>query len=178
MKKVSKIFIALLSCLTAVCFVLPVSAETEVEKKESVYAVLNSDGSVESITVSDSLHSDSGFNNYKDESSLKDIENLKSNDEINQSGTTLTWNTSDTDIYYQGTSDSELPLNVDITYSLDGKKMSADEVVGQSGHLKINIKLTNNSKQKYVVDGKTYNLVTPFVTGIVGMFDDDVFKNV
>ena len=178
MKKVSKIFIALLSCLTAVCFVLPVSAETEVEKKESVYAVLNSDGSVESITVSDSLHSDSGFNNYKDESNLKDIENLKSNDEINQSGTTLTWNTSDTDIYYQGTSDAELPLDVDITYSLDGKKMSAEQIVGQSGHLEINIKLTNNSKQKYVVDGKTYNLVTPFVTGIVGMFDDDVFKNV
>ena len=178
MKNISKILVALLSCLTLVCFVLPLSAENDVEKKESVYAVLNSDGSVESITVSDTLHSDSGFSNYKDTSNLKDVENLKSNDAISQSGTTLVWNTSDTDIYYQGTSDKELPLTVNITYTLDGKQLSADDLVGESGHLKIKINLTNSSKQSYVVNGKTYNLVTPFVTGIVGMFDEDVFKNV
>ena len=178
MKKVSKILTATISCLMATTLVLPVSAEGEVEKKESVYTVLNSDGSVSSITVSDTLHSDSGFSNYQDKSDLQNVENLKSSDPVSSSNGNLIWNTSDSDIYYQGTSNKELPLTVKITYTLDGNAVSADDLVGKSGHLKINIKLSNSSKQSYVVNGKTYNLVTPFVTGIGGMFDDDVFSNV
>ena len=178
MKKVSKILTATISCLMATTLVLPVSAEGEVEKKESVYTVLNSDGSINTITVSDTLHSDSGFSNYQDKSDLQNVENLKSSDPVNSSNGNLIWNTSDTDIYYQGTSNKELPLTVKITYTLDGNVVSADDLVGKSGHLKINIKLSNSSKQSYVVNGKTYNLVTPFVTGIGGMFDDDVFSNV
>ena len=178
MKKVSKILTATISCLMATTLVLPVSAEGEVEKKESVYTVLNSDGSVNTITVSDTLHSDSGFSNYQDKSDLQNVENLKSSDPVNSSNGNLIWNTSDTDIYYQGTSNKELPLTVKITYTLDGNVVSADDLVGKSGHLKINIKLSNSSKQSYVVNGKTYNLVTPFVTGIGGMFDDDIFSNV
>ena len=178
MKKVSKILTATISCLMATTLVLPVSAEGEVEKKESVYTVLNSDGSVSSITVSDTLHSDSGFSNYQDKSDLQNVENLKSSDPVSSSNGNLIWNTDATDIYYQGTSNKELPLTVKITYTLDGNAVSADDLVGKSGHLKINIKLSNSSKQSYVVNGKTYNLVTPFVTGIGGMFDDDVFSNV
>ena len=178
MKKVSKILTATISCLMATTLVLPVSAEGEVEKKESVYTVLNSDGSVNTITVSDTLHSDSGFSNYQDKSDLQNVENLKSSDPVNSSNGNLIWNTDATDIYYQGTSNKELPLTVKITYTLDGNVVSADDLVGKSGHLKINIKLSNSSKQSYVVNGKTYNLVTPFVTGIGGMFDDDVFSNV
>ena len=178
MKKVSKILTATISCLMATTLVLPVSAEGEVEKKESVYTVLNSDGSVSSITVSDTLHSDSGFSNYQDKSDLQNVENLKSSDPVSSSNGNLIWNTDATDIYYQGTSNKELPLTVKITYTLDGNAVSADDLAGKSGHLKINIKLSNSSKQSYVVNGKTYNLVTPFVTGIGGMFDDDVFSNV
>ena len=178
MKKVSKILTATISCLMATVLIMPVNAEGEVEKKESVYTVLNSDGSVSSITVSDTLHSDSGFSNYQDKSDLQNVENLKSSDPVSSSNGNLIWNTDATDIYYQGTSNKELPLTVKITYTLDGNAVSADDLVGKSGHLKINIKLSNSSKQSYVVNGKTYNLVTPFVTGIGGMFDDDVFSNV
>ena len=178
MKKVSKILTATISCLMATVLIMPVNAEGEVEKKESVYTVLNSDGSVNTITVSDTLHSDSGFSNYQDKSDLQNVENLKSSDPVNSSNGNLIWNTDATDIYYQGTSNKELPLTVKITYTLDGNVVSADDLVGKSGHLKINIKLSNSSKQSYVVNGKTYNLVTPFVTGIGGMFDDDIFSNV
>ena len=178
MKKVSKILTATISCLMATVLIMPVNAEGEVEKKESVYTVLNSDGSVNTITVSDTLHSDSGFSNYQDKSDLQNVENLKSSDPVNSSNGNLIWNTDATDIYYQGTSNKELPLTVKITYTLDGNVVSADDLVGKSGHLKINIKLSNSSKRSYVVNGKTYNLVTPFVTGIGGMFDDDVFSNV
>ncbi len=178
MKKVNKVFVTALSCLLATTYVLPVSAQDEVEKKESVYTVLNADGSVKSITVSDTLHSDSGFNNYKDTSDLKDVENLKSNDEVNSTSGGYIWNTSDKEIYYQGTSTKELPLSVKITYTLDGKEITSDELVGQSGHLVIKVNVTNSSKQTYKANNKTYNLVTPFVTGLVAMLDDDVFSNV
>ncbi len=178
MKKVNKVFVTALSCLLAATYVLPVSAQNEVEKKESVYTVLNADGSVKSITVSDTLHSDSGFNNYKDTSDLKDVENLKSNDEVNSTSGGYIWNTSDKEIYYQGTSTKELPLSVKITYTLDGKEITSDELVGQSGHLVIKVNVTNSSKQTYKANNKTYNLVTPFVTGLVAMLDDDVFSNV
>ena len=178
MKKINKVFVTALSCLLAATYVMPISAEDEVEKSESVYTVLNADGSVKTITVSDTLHSDSGFNNYKDTSDLKDVENLKSNDEVNSTSGGYIWNTSDTDIYYQGTSSKELPLTVKITYTLDGKEISSDDLVGQSGHLVIKVNVTNSSKQTYTANNKTYNLVTPFVTGLVCMMDDDTFTNV
>ncbi len=178
MKKVNKVFMTALSCLLAATYVLPVSAQDEVEKKESVYTVLNADGSVKSITVSDTLHSDSGFNNYMDTSDLKDVENLKSDDAINSTSGGYIWNTSDKDIYYQGTSTKDLPLTVKITYTLDGKEISSDDLVGESGHLVINVRVTNSSKQTYTANNKTYNLVTPFVTGLVAMLDDDKFSNV
>ncbi len=178
MKKVSKILTATISCLMATTLALPVSAEGEVEKKESVYTVLNSDGSVSSITVSDTLHSDSGFSNYQDKSDLQNVENLKSSDPVSSSNGNLIWNTDATDIYYQGTSNKELPLTVKITYTLDGKELTSDELVGQSGHLVIKVNVTNSSKQTYSANNKTYNLVTPFVTGLVCMMDDDTFANV
>ncbi len=178
MKKVSKVLTATISCLMATTLVMPISAEGEVEKKESVYTVLNSDGSVSTITVSDTLHSDSGFSNYQDKSDLQNVENLKSSDAVNSSNGNLIWNTSDKDIYYQGTSNKELPLTVKITYVLDGKELTSDELVGKSGHLAIKINVTNSSKQTYTANNKTYNLVTPFVTGVVCMMDDDIFTNV
>ena len=178
MNKIKKGLVTLISCLLVATYALPVAAEDEVEKKESVYTVLNTDGSVKSITVSDTLHSDSGFSDYKDTSDLSNVQNLKSNDEVVSTSGGYVWNTTDTDIYYQGTSTKDLPLATSISYKLDGTAYTADELVGKSGHLVITIKVSNSLNRTYTVNGKTYNLVTPFVVGLGGMFDEDVFKNV
>ena len=178
MNKIKKGLVTLISCLLVATYALPVAAEDEVEKKESVYTVLNTDGSVKSITVSDTLHSDSGFSDYKDTSDLSNVQNLKSNDEVVSTSGGYVWNTTDTDIYYQGTSTKDLPLTTSISYKLDGTAYTADELVGKSGHLVITIKVSNSLNRTYTVNGKTYNLVTPFVVGLGGMFDEDVFKNV
>lgn len=186
---------ALLSSLLIAGYALPIHAEgeeettaeettTEVEsssgvtKNESVYTVLNADGTVKTVTVSDTLHSDSGFNNYSDTTSLSNIENLKSNDEVNVSNGSITWNTDSTDIYYQGSSKEDLPLNVSIKYYLNDKEYKPSEIVGKSGHVKIKIEVTNNSKQSYTVNDKTYDLVTPFITAAGLMMDEDNFSNV
>lgn len=164
--------------------VLPIYAEDEdsetknITKDESVYTVLNADGSVESITVSDTLHSDEGFKDYKDESKLTDVENLKSDKEVTSTKNGYTWTSDDTDIYYQGKSTQDLPLNITITYKLNGKEYKPEDLLGKSGHLEMKIEVENTSKQTYTVDDKEYELVTPFVTAVGGMFDEDNFSNV
>lgn len=162
--------------------VLPVCAEdekdTDITKDESVYTVLNADGTVESITVSDTLHSEDGFKDYKDESDLTDVENLKSDEEVTSTKNGYTWSSDDTDIYYQGKSTKDLPLNITITYQLNGKEYKPEDLLGKSGHLEMKIEVENTSKQTYTVNDKEYELVTPFVTAVGGMFDEDIFSNV
>ena len=173
---------ALLATVIIASATLPMNAEGEdtsdVTKDESVYAVLNADGSIKQITVSDTLHSSTGFKDYKDASVLTDVENLKSSDPVTSTTGGYVWNSDSTDIYYQGTSTKELPLNVSITYSLDGKECKPEDIVGKSGHVKIKINVTNSSKETYTVGTRTYHLVTPFVTGVGAMLDDDNFSNV
>ena len=182
MTKVKTITSALLATLLIAGSSLPVKAEgddtSSVTKNESVYTVLNADGSVKKITVSDSLHSDSGFSNYTDTSDLTDVENLKSTDAVTSTNGGYTWTTDSTDIYYQGTSTKDLPLNVKITYTLNDKEYSAEDMIGKSGHVKIKISVENTSKQTFTVGDKSYNLVTPFITGAGAMLDEDNFSNV
>lgn len=182
MTKVKTITSALLATLLIAGSSLPVKAEgddtSSVTKNESVYTVLNADGSVKKITVSDTLHSDSGFSNYTDTSDLSDVENLKSTDAVTSTNGGYTWTTDSTDIYYQGTSTKNLPLNVKITYTLNDKEYSAEDMIGKSGHVKIKISVENTSKQTFTVGDKSYDLVTPFITGAGAMLDEDNFSNV
>ncbi len=182
MTKVKTITSALLATLLIAGSSLPVNAEgddtSSVIKTESVYTVLNADGSVKKITVSDTLHSDSGFSNYTDTSDLTDVENLKSTDAVTSTNGGYTWTSDSTDIYYQGTSTKDLPLNVKITYTLNDKEYSPEDMLGKSGHVKIKISVENTSKQTFTVGDKSYDLVTPFITGAGAMLDEDNFTNV
>ncbi len=182
MNKFKVITSAILATVIVAGSSLPIKAEGEdnsdVTKDESVYVTVSADGSIQKITVSDSLHSAKGFKDYKDTSVLTNVENLKSKDPVTSTTGGYTWNSDSTDIYYQGTSTKELPLNVSITYSLNNKEYKPEEIVGKSGHVKIKITVTNSSKETYTVGNKKYELVTPFVTGVGAMLDDDVFTNV
>lgn len=162
--------------------VVPVYADegddSDVTKDESVYTVLNADGSVNEITVSDQLHSEDGFNNYDDKSDLKDVQNLKSEDPVKTSKDGFVWNSKEKDIYYQGTSTNDLPMDIKITYTMDGKKQTAKSLVGKSGHIQIKISVDNKQKQTFESNGKKYELATPFVTVAGAMLDQDKFSNV
>ena len=181
-KKIAKAAAAAFIATSLTATVVPVYADDstsdDVTKDESVYTVLNADGSVSEITVSDILHSEDGFDNYTDESALKDVENLKSNDPVKKTTDGYTWTTKNKDVYYQGTSTKDLPLDVNITYTLDGDEMSAADMLGKSGHVQIKINVKNKESQDYKVNGKTYHLATPFVTVAGAMLDQDKFSNV
>ncbi|MDX8419203.1 hypothetical protein MOZ60_03740 [Stecheria sp. CLA-KB-P133] len=161
---------------------LPVNAEDTTSdgttKDESVYVVLNADGSVSSVTVSDQLHNANGFSNYQDKSDLKNVQNLKSDDPVQSSSDGYTWTTTDTDIYYQGKTTKALPLDTTIEYKLDGKTVDPKDIVGKSGHLSMTFNIKNTQTKQYTIDGKTYTVCQPFYVAAGGMPDQDHFTNV
>jgi putative membrane protein len=175
---------AAVTAATMIITTVPVYADENSEdgstytKDESVYTVLNTDGSVKTITVSDQLHSSNGFSNYDDASTLKDTENLKSENKVETTDDGYLWNEDAADIYYQGTGTTDLPLNVSVKYELDGKEVDPKDILGKDGHLKMTISVENTMKQVYEIDGKTYNLVIPFAVAAGGMLDSDNFSNV
>lgn len=178
MNKISKI-----TSLTGATFMVlgtfsPVLAESTTTKDESVYVILNADGSVSDVTVSDTLHNEDGFKNYQDTSDLTDVQNLKSDEAVQKTDNGYTWTTDDTNVYYQGKSNAALPLETSISYELDGKQIDPDDLAGKSGHLKMTVSVTNTQKKEYTVNGVTYEVAKPFYTVVGGMFDNDTFKNI
>lgn len=178
MNKISKI-----TSLTGATFMVlgtfsPVLAESTTTKDESVYVILNADGSVSDVTVSDTLHNEDGFKNYRDTSDLTDVQNLKSDEAVQKTDNGYTWTTDDTNVYYQGKSNAALPLETSISYELDGKQIDPDDLAGKSGHLKMTVNVTNTQKKEYTVNGVTYEVAKPFYTVVGGMFDNETFKNI
>ena len=142
-------------------------------KDETVYAVMAADGSVTKTTVSEHLYNADGLAGVEDKSTLKNIVNTESFAEYTQNGDTLVWNTDDTDVYYKGETDRQLPISAKVTYTLDGRTAPLSELLGQSGHLVLTIDLTNNETGKVTVNGKERTIVTPLVTAVGVVLGDD-----
>ena len=156
------------------------STDTQnVYKEETVYVNADATGNSDEVTVSDWLkNSGSVSGNLTDESILKEIKNVKGDETFTENGDQLTWNTAGEDIYYQGTTDKELPVSVKLTYFLDGKEVKPDELKGKSGHLKIQVQYTNNEKKTVTVDGKEEEVYTPFVMMTGMILPNETFSNV
>ena len=135
-------------------------------KSETVYAVMNGDGSIKSTTVSEHLYSASGLANVTDKTTLTDIQNTESDAEFTQNGEELVWNTNDTDVYYKGNTDKALPIDVKVTYALDGQEAALEDIIGKSGHLTVTVNLKNNETGTVNVNGKDRTIVTPLITAV------------
>ena len=151
----------------------------DVYKEETVYVNADATGNSDEVTVSDWLkNSGSVSGNLTDESILKEIKNVKGDETFTENGDQLTWNTAGEDIYYQGTTDKELPVSVKLTYFLDGKEVKPDELKGKSGHLKIQVQYTNNEKKTVTVDGKEEEVYTPFIMMTGMILPNETFSNI
>ena len=142
-------------------------------KDETVYAVMAADGSVTKTTVSEHLYNADGLAGVEDRSTLKNIVNTESFAESTLNGDTLVWNTDDTDVYYKGDTDRQLPISAKVTYTLDGRTAPLSELLGKSGHLVLTIDLTNHETGKVTVNGKERTIVTPLVTAVGVVLGDD-----
>lgn len=158
--------------------VLSASEETEdAGKEETVYVVANADGSAKNVIVSEWLKNKDGQTTLKDASDLKDIENVKGEETFTQNGDQITWEANGNDIYYQGTTDKKLPITEKVTYFLDGKEMTPQEMAGKSGKVKIRFDYTNNEKTTQIVEGEEHEVYVPF-TVLTGMILPEDYNNV
>ena len=153
-------------------------AEKKVSKDETVYVNADAQGTEQEITVSNWLKNAGTEKNLKDETELENVKNIKGDETFEENGDAITWQTNGADIYYQGTTEKQLPVSMKMTYYLDGKEMTPEELKGQSGHLKIKIDYTNHAKKTVKVDGKKQEVYSPFVmvTGLI--LPDETFSNV
>ena len=168
MKKSLRFASAALALTLAAGCAMPAFAagKSSFSKSETVYAVMNGDGSIKSTTVSEHLYSASGLANVTDKTTLTDIQNTESDAEFTQNGEELVWNTNDTDVYYKGNTDKALPLDVKVTYALDGQEAALEDIIGKSGHLTVTVNLKNNETDTVNVNGKDRTIVTPLITAV------------
>lgn len=152
--------------------------ENPTEKTETVYSVLNSDGSISDTIVSSWLHDEDGINNIKETLNLTDVKNIKSNEKPSKDGNTYTWNAKGNDVYYEGTATKQLPVSVKIRYELDGQEMSAKDMEGKSGHLKLMISFTNNYSQVKNINGKSIVIHPSYLAGGMLNMSTGKFSNV
>ncbi len=154
------------------------SNTSDVDKEETVYVFTDANGNTDHILVSDWLKNKTGAKTIEDSSDLKDIENVKGDETFDGSGDKITWNADGSDIYYQGTSTKQSPVSIKLTYYLDDKEVTPEEIAGKSGKVKIRFDYTNNETQEVEVNGKTETIHVPFVVLSGLVLSNDNFKNI
>ena len=159
---------------TMLVYQAPVLAFT---KDETVYSKLDASGNAYNTIVSDHIRNTEKEKIIND---ITDLLNLKNNgeQEYTADGNNLVWKADESDIYYQGESQKELPIECSIKYELDGKEVSAKEIAGKSGNVKITIEYTNKDKHVVKVNGKNETLYTPFVVVCGTIVNNEKNKNI
>lgn len=203
MKKVSRKFISILLCIVLVVSSCGLTAfaltrdkknndtntvETKQETKsdndkiskdETVYVLANSDGTVKKIIVSDWIKNSLKSSSVEDKSDLTDIENVKGDETYTLNGDNMrVWDAQGNDIYYQGNIEKDIPVNISISYTLDGEKISPDALAGKSGHVVVRFDYDNTIFTTANIGGKEEQINVPFVMLTGMLLDSDIFRNV
>lgn len=148
------------------------------EKDETVYIIACADGSADKIIVSDHLKNTEGSTVLSDITTLSDIENVKGYEDFSHDGDNIVWAADGKDIYYQGISTAKSPVEMKVTYILDGKEISPAELAGKSGKIKIRVDYTNNLTVSAEINGAAENVCVPFAVATGTVLDNDKFRNI
>lgn len=171
MKKITKnlTYVAVASAIAIVPSLSSLSAMA-LTQDETVYAKLQNDGSAKYVSVTKHLINDLKENELFDESILSELENLNGFETFSQNDQTIKWNADGKDIYYRGTTEKELPVQLQATYYLNGEERPLSEILGKSGQIEIRLQYTNLSK--------VGNMYTPFVVAVATTLDETKVSNV
>lgn len=153
------------------------SEDTGFSKEESVYVKADASGNVKKTTVSEWLKNPEK-GTISDTSELKDIKNVKGDETFETGNNNVSWKSEGNDIYYQGTIDKELPVDVKVSYKLDGKSISPKDLKGKNGKVEIQFSYDNKSKQTVNVNGEDVEMYTPFTMVSAMMLSSDEYSNV
>lgn len=144
------------------------------DKSETVYAVMDADGNTTDVSVSEWLKNEGKSNNLSDYSNLKNIKNTSGDEKMSREGNKLMWAAKGKDIHYTGDYDGELPVKVKVSYYLNGTKVSADEIAGKKGNVKIRFDYDINDSVKE----NGYSLTRPYAIVSAVVLSNDNFTNI
>lgn len=147
-------------------------------KSETVYSNLDSNGKAYKTIVSTQLTNEDKSDEITDISNLLNIENTNGDETFKKEGNQIVWDSNGNNIYYKGESDKQLPVECKITYELNGEEISAEELKGKSGNVKIKINYTNNEKHVVSINGKQVTMYTPFIIVAGTKIDNAKNKNI
>lgn len=173
-KIISKVTSGVLLC-TVLTYTTPIFAFT---KDETVYSKTKSDGTVYNTIVNSHIKNEEQIQIINDMSDLLNIKNVHGDENFEQNDNNLIWNAAGSDIYYQGDSQKDLPIDCEITYELDGEKISAEDIVGKSGKVKITLNYINKDAHTVNINGKKETLYTPFTVVCGTIINNENNRNI
>ena len=155
-----------LSLALLLCAAVPAMAEAAA-KDETVYILSDAQGQARRIIVSDWLKNPDKLDELTDATRLQNLTMVEGNATFERDGDRLTWDADGKDVYYQGDSDEELPLTLQITYLVDGEEVPAADMAGKSGRVTIRFSYIPAENQK-----------AQFAALSAALLDSDKFTNV
>ena len=153
------------------------SGVDDTTKDETVYVISDAKGQAGKVIVEEWLKNRDGAATIEDVSDLDGITNIKGDETFTQDGDKLIWQANGSDIYYEGTTDKQVPISEKITYYLDGKEIEPEQLAGKSGKVTIRFDYENHEKTTIEKDGKSIEVYVPF-TVMTGMIVSDDFTNI
>ena len=148
------------------------------EKKETVYIFADANGGCKKVVVTDRITNPEAQKNFKDITNLENIVNIKGDEGFTQNGSSLDWQADGNDICYQGTTQADVPVGVKVSYFLDGKAITAEELAGKSGKVTVRFDYYNNQTANVKIDGKQEEIVVPFAMATAVLLDADKVANI
>ncbi len=148
-------------------------------KEETVYVIADAEGNPDKVIVSDWIKNPDKLDKIEDKTSLDKVKNVKGDEKYTLNGDNMyIWDAKGSDIYYQGTSKKDLPVDLSVSYRLDGKAISPKDLAGKSGRVTMRFDYKNNKYENVVVNGKKTKIYVPFVMLTGTMLDNEKFSNV
>lgn len=161
--------------VTVIAYTTPVFAFT---REETVYSKTSPNGDNYNAIVNNHIKNNNKESIIEDLSDLLNIKNVNGDEEFKQDGNKLIWNANGNDIYYQGETKKELPIQCNIKYELNGEEITAQELAGKSGKVKITIQYTNKEAHIVSINGKSETLYTPFIAVCGTIINNENNKNI
>ena len=153
----------------------PASTDANYEKGQVVYAKSSATGEVSGVHVVNSFKTDSNVT-LSDAGSYTSISNLTNTNEIDTKNDNCTFTADGSgNFMYQGDlpTSSNLPWKLDVSYELDGKSVSAEELAGRNGSLSMKFKIEPTSSST-----EMENYSNNYLIQATAKFDNSICSNI
>lgn len=182
MKKIASVGICLTLVASFIASDIVLAAPEAIapaEKQDEILVETDASGNITKKTANVTITASDSSSPIRDKSVLSDIINVSGNEGFSkdENGTVI-WDNTGNDINYTGSFTEELPFSMTIDYYLNGQKIEAEDLAGQSGHVEVIYSFENRAQIDVEVDGDTISTYVPFLAVTTISLPMDDFTNV